>query len=73
MGPLHGILLINSTNQWTTRLDDACVPPHSHLIVRHTQLSTIGDHTFPVAIARVNGLPGVITFAPSLDLFSVGT
>jgi len=42
----------------------------SSLIVRRTQLSTIGDRAFPVAAARVwNGLPEHVTCASSLSVF----
>jgi len=42
----------------------------SLLIVRRTQLSTIGDRSFPVAAARVwNSLPQYVSSAPSLIVF----
>ena len=41
----------------------------SSLVVRRTQLSTIGDRAFPVAAARIwNGLPLHVTSAPSLPV-----
>jgi len=69
-GPLCHILLINSTSQRTTRWYDACILPCRHLwLIQLTQLSTIGDHSFPVAGARCwNGVPQDVTSAPSLLL-----
>ena len=69
-GPLCHILLMNSTSQRTTRFYDACILPCRHLwLVQLTQLSTIGDHSFPVAGARCwNGVPQDVTSAPSLFL-----
>jgi len=42
----------------------------SSLIVNRTQLSTVGDRAFPVAVARVwNSLPDLVTSASSVAVF----
>ena len=42
----------------------------SSLIVRRTQLSTVGDRAFPVAVPRIwNSLPQHVMSAPSLAIF----
>jgi len=42
----------------------------SQLVIRHTRLSTVGDHAFPVAGCRLwNSLPPDVTSASTLSVF----
>jgi len=62
---------MNLDSQQTSRLDVVCASASSpSLIVRHTRLSTIGDRTFPVAVAPVwNSRPQHVTLHSATSLY----